>query len=212
MAKSNKLFSLIHEGGLKVAPKNKVLPAKAFSTLLSAAEVLKKVKEDAEQYRREVVEECEQLKEVAQHEGFEAGFQQWVEKIAQIEGEIIQVRREMEKMVVPVALKAAKKIVSREIELSENVILDIVSANLKAVAQHKRVIIYVNKKDLAFVEENKPKLKTLFEHLESLSVRERSDVQPGGCIIETEVGIINAQLENRWRVLEAAFEKMKAKE
>jgi type III secretion protein L len=38
-----------------------------------------------------------------------------------------------------------------------------------------------------------------------LSLRDRSDIQPGGCIIETEGGIINAQLENQWRVLENAL-------
>ena len=30
-------------------------------------------------------------------------------------------------------------------------------------------------------------------------------MEPGGCLIETEAGIINAQLENQWRSLEAAF-------
>jgi type III secretion protein L len=61
------------------------------------------------------------------------------------------------------------------------------------------------------IENSKSKIKKIFEHLESLSIQERSDIEPGGCMIETEAGIINAQLENQWRALEAAFESFMKK-
>lgn len=205
---SKKFFSLIHGDGVHIAPQTKVIPADQIATLKTAEEVLESVKKDAELYKKTVVAEQEKLKEQAQREGFEAGFMAWTERVAKLENEIIQVRKDMEKLILPVALKAAKKIVSKELELSETVIVDIVAANLKAVSQHKQIVIYVNRKDLEFVEAQRPRLKQLFEHLEVLSIRERADVQPGGCIIETEVGIINAQLEGRWRILEAAFESM----
>jgi type III secretion protein L len=64
----------------------------------------------------------------------------------------------------------------------------------------------VHHDDLVELEKSKSKIKKMFEHLESLSLQERDDIEPGGCMIETEAGIINAQLENQWRALEAAFE------
>lgn len=154
----------------------------------------------------EVTKECEQLKEQAQREGYEEGFKEWVQHIAKLEEEILKVRQDLEKFLVPVTVKAAKKIVGREIELSEDTIVDIVSNSLKAVSQHKKITIYVNSKDLSSLEHHRPQLKEKFENLEVLSLRERSDVAQGGCIIETEGGIINAQLENQWRVLENALE------
>lgn len=208
---SKKLFSLIHGDSVHLAPKTKIVHAAAFSSLKSAEEVLENVKSDAIRYQQEVVAETEVLKEQAQREGFEAGFQQWVELIAKLEEEISRVRKDLEKVIIPVALSAAKKIVNKEIELSPDVILDIVSASLKAVSQHKRITIYVNKSDLNTVEAGRPRLKDLFEALESLSIRERADVPPGGCVIETEGGIINAQIENRWRIVENAFESMMKK-
>lgn len=203
---SKQFFSLIHGEQVHIAPKTKVIPAKEISSLLDAEEVLKKVKEDAEKYRKSVIAESEKLKEVAQKDGFEEGFKQWAEHIAKLEAEIVKVRQDMERVVIPIALKAAKKIVGREIELSETTIVDIVSNNLKAVSQHKKIVIYVNKKDLDVLESNRNRLKQIFENLEALSIREKADIQPGGCVIETEGGIINAQLDNQWRVLEAAFE------
>jgi type III secretion protein L len=202
---SKKFFTLIHGDSVHIAPKTKVIPAQEFSTLQTAEEVLETVKKDAEKYKKEVVAEIEKLKEQAQKEGFEAGFKNWAEHVAKLEDEVKKVRQDMEQTIIPVAIKAAKKIVSKELEVSQAAIVDIVSANLKAVAQHKRVTIYVNPKDLEIMESRRGDLKQLFENLEALSIRPRADVQPGGCVIETEAGIINAQIENRWRILETVF-------
>lgn len=204
-----KFFALIH-GDTTIHPpaEGKVIPAAEFSELIDALEVKERVKKDAEQYRLEVAKECELLKAQAQRDGFEAGFKEWATYVAKLEEEIILVRKELEKLLVPVALKAAKKIVGREIESSEDTIADIVASSLKAVSQHKRITVYVNRKDLEALERNRSRLKQIFESLEVLSLRERSDIAPGGCIIETEGGIINAQLENQWRVLENALEQL----
>jgi type III secretion protein L len=205
---SNKFFTLIHGESVHIAPKTKVLPAESFSTILDALQILESVKKDADKYRLEVTSECEKLKEQAQREGFEEGYKKWVDAIAKLEDEIKTVRGDMEKIIIPVALKASKKIVGREIEQSPSAIVDIVANNLKAVSQHKQITIYVNKKDLEVLELNRNRLRQIFEALEVLSIRERADVKQGGCIIETELGIINAQLDNQWRILENAFEKL----
>jgi type III secretion protein L len=203
-----KFFSLIRGDSIHVEPKKRVIPAAEFSQALEAYQVLEEVKKDALKYKQDVAQEIEKLKEQAQKEGFEEGFKAWIEKIAKVEEEIINVRKETEKVALPVALRAAKKIVGRELELSENAIVDIVSNSLKAVVTHKKITIYVNKKDLEALDKNRNKIKDLFENLEILTLRERPDVEPGGCIIETEGGIINAQLANQWRIIENAFDKM----
>lgn len=205
---SKKCFTLINGSQIVLGSRRKVVPAQEFSEVLSAKDVLAKVKEDAESYRLQVVKDCEKLKEAAQQEGFEQGFREWQQYVADLENEVIQVRKDLEKMLIPVALKAAKKIVGREIELSEETIVDIVSNALKQVAQHKKVTIYVNPKDLEKLETSRVRLKQIFEGLEVLSLRQRADITPGGCVIETEGGIINAQIENQWRSLEQAFEKV----
>lgn len=202
---TKKYFSLIDGKSVHVAPKSMIIPAEEISQILDANEILIHVKEDAEKYKAEVTEECEMLKAKAQQEGFEEGYKKWTEQIAQLEAEIARVRGDLEKILIPVALKAAKKIVGKEIELSDDTIVDIVSNSLKSVSQHKKITIYVNKRDLEAMEKNRAKLKSIFESLEVLSLRERADVLRGGCIIETEGGIINAQLETQWSALERAF-------
>ena len=203
-----KFFSLLNGTTVHLTPQTKFIPAEDFSKAVDSFELLTEIKKDALKYREDVAFEIEQLKMQAQREGFEEGFKAWVEKIEQLESEISKVRQETEKVILPVALKAAKKIVAKELETSENAIIEIVSSNLKAVATHKRITIYVNKKDLESLERNKESLKKMFDQLEVFNIRERADVEQGGCVIETEGGIINARLENQWKILESAFEKM----
>lgn len=205
---TRKFFSLIYGDKNKISANQHIIPAEAVGQLLDAEEVLSKVKSDAERYKLEVAQECEKLKESAQAAGFAEGYQKWTDQIAELEQEIVKVRQDLQKMLIPVALKAAKKIVGREIELSEDAIVDIVSNSLKSVSQHKKITVFVNKRDLETLERGRPRLKEIFENLEVLSLRERGDIIRGGCVIETEVGIINAQLENQWSALERAFSSL----
>lgn len=205
---SKKLFSLIHADKEIVSLDKHIIPSESITELLDIIQLMSKVKEDAEKYKTSVATECEKLKSAAQQQGFNEGYQQWADHVARLEEEIIKVRQEMEKIVVSVALKAARKIVGREIDLSDDIIVDIVSTILKSVSQHKKIAIYVNKKDLDPLEKGRTRLKEIFESLEALSIRERADVARGGCIIETEGGIINAQLENQWNALEKAFSNL----
>ncbi len=205
---SNKFFSLIYGESIHIAPEKKVIPSKELSTLMDAKEIVGHVQKDADQYRKEVVTECETQKEQARRDGFEEGNAEWAAHIIELENEIKKVRSELEKVIIPIAVKAAKKIMGRELEVSETTVVDIVANSLKAVSQHKKITIWVNRKDIDILEKHREKLAKKFETLESLSIREREDITQGGCIIETEAGIINAQLENQWMILENAFQQL----
>ncbi|MEC7838966.1 MAG: HrpE/YscL family type III secretion apparatus protein [Chlamydiota bacterium] len=203
-----KFFSLIHGDDVQVAPGTKVIPSKEYDTMLDAKGVVEKVQKDAVLFKEEVAIECEKLKEQAQKDGYEAGFQEWAEHIEKFQNEINALRKEYSKLLAPVALKATQKIVGKAFEMSDDLIYNIVNNALKPVLQHKKVTIYVNKDDLEALERNREKLRNVFESIETLSIREREDITQGGCVIETEGGIINARLENQWAVLERAFEQL----
>lgn len=210
---SNKrFFSLLHGQSIRVAPNTRIIPTNAFSDLLEGKEIIEKAKEDAALYRHEVEQECVKIKEQAEKKGYEEGFQKWAEHIKRFQEEISSVRNEYTKVLATVALKATQKIVGKAFEMDEKLVLNIVSNALKPVLQHKKITIYVNKADLESLENSRDQLKEQFEAIEALSIRERDDVSTGGCIIETEGGIINAQLDNQWNVLEKAFSQLLSEE
>ena len=92
----------------------KVLKAEEFSLVQSAQEVLEKAHVDVADFLAKTKIECEELKKKAEEEGIAKGLAQWTEEISRCATELEEHKKEMEKVVIPLALKAAKKIVSRE--------------------------------------------------------------------------------------------------
>jgi type III secretion protein L len=206
-----KYFSMFSKTEVRSAPGVKIIPSEEFSTLTTAIEIVETVKKEAEEFRRETAAEAEKTKEHAFQQGFEKGLVSLNAHLFALDKELKQLREEVQQKILPLALKAARKIVGEELALHPDRIVDVVLTSLKPVTQHRKVIIYVNHADLEALEKNKARIKHIFEHLESLSLQERDDVESGGCIIETEAGIINAQLETQWRSLELAFESFMKK-
>lgn len=202
-----KFFSLIYHGEIHPETEDKVIPAEDFSTLMEASQILKLAKEDIEQYKKNTAEECERLKEEAKQAGFDEGLKLFNEHLINFDKQLRLLRMDLQKQILPLALKAAKKIVGEQLDLNPETIVEIVIQTLAPVTQNTRFNIYVNKVDKEILEAHKPRIKNILEQVQSLTIQERSDVAPGGCIIETESGIINATIENQWRALESAFER-----
>jgi type III secretion protein L len=200
------LLTLIEKREIHLSPQTKVVPAEEFSELIQASEIITRTKEEETAYRLEIAKECESLKELAESAGFEEGLKKWNEQIEHLESEIRKVRQDTENALVPLAVTAVKKIIGRELETKPETIVDIVATALKTVLHHRRITIYAHPEDRKRLEEHNAYLRSLFERLESLSFNTRADIQRGGCIIETEAGIINANLENQLKALESAFQ------
>ncbi len=202
-----KLFSLLYQGDVHVTEDQQVIPRELFSELMEISEVLEKAKEDAAAYREAVEQECEILKSEAYEKGFNEGLEKFNTHLIHFDKELQHLRLELQRQILPLALKAARKIVGEQLALKPDAIVEIVLQALSPVIQNHRFTIYVNKADKEVLEANRIRLRDVLAHVQHLVIHERADVTAGGCVIETESGIINASIENQWRALESAFEK-----
>ncbi len=200
-----KYFSLVYSGDIHRGEGDKIIPAEEFSTLMQASDVLEAAKKDVKAYLEGNKEECLKFKNAAKEDGFKEGLTEFNKHILHYEQKLKNLDHELQKLVLPLALKAAKKIVGEELKTNPDTLIDIVRQSLKPVMHHHRIKIYVSKQDLRLFEENKDKIRSILEHVQTFAIEGRDDVGPGGCIIETEAGIINASLENQWHALERAF-------
>jgi type III secretion protein L len=202
-----KFFSLIYQGEIHTATEEKIIPKEEYSLLLEGKEIIEKAKKDAKDLHANTQEECKELRKQAKEEGFAEGLALFNEQLLFFDSELKKIRHETTQAVIPLALKAAKKIVGKELEIQPETIVNIVIQALGPITQNHRIKIYVNKADRDILEANKSKIRDILEQVESLTILDRPDISPGGCIIETEAGIINATIENQWRSLESAFER-----
>lgn len=202
-----KFFSLISKD-VDVAPNSRVLAPADFSAVMDSQELLEHVTMDVETYREQVRQECERLKETAKQEGFEEGMQKWSSQLAFLEKEAHEAHNKIKAAIVPLAIASIKKIIGRELELKPDAVISLITSALKAVNQSKKVTIFVNPLELEIIEQGKPAFKQVMEYAESLIITPKSDVKKGGCIIETEAGIINAEVDTQLLALEKAFKEI----
>lgn len=200
-----KCFVLIKGDQVHLAEDKKVIKGSEVSTLMEAKEIVERAKEEAKNFHEETQKECEALRELAKKEGFDEGLKQWSDQLAHLESEIASAKSEMQKSLLPLVMVAIKKILGKEIEIHPEVIVDIVATALKPVAQHRKIAIFVRKADLEELEKARPRLKMLFEDLQSLTLSSKEEIAPGSCIIETEKGILNVSLESQMKALEEAL-------
>jgi type III secretion protein L len=201
-----KLFSLLlTDTDVHLAAGKKILPGADVSKLLDLEQLQEMVRQEAEEYRQQVDAECDELRKQAQEEGFATGEKTWASSVAALEKAADKIEEEAEQSMVPGVVKAVERIIGESLQMSPELISSIVRQSLRSVAQFKQITIYCRKEDLEFLEKEKPKYRKMLERCETLQIRERQDIQSGGCIIETEGGIVNAQLSQQLAALARAL-------
>jgi len=100
----------------------------------------------------------------------------------------------------------AQKLLFKEALKDETLILRVIREALKEVVEGARVKIRVHPREAEFLR--RFDLSALSEKsFPTLEIIEDSSVTPGGCLIETNFGLVEATLERRWEELLKALEE-----
>lgn len=116
---------------------------------------------------------------------------QTIARVSALEAEIAA---KIETELLEFALEIAKKIVGREVTIDREVALTLVKLSLAKLHNRTFAKIYLNPQDLAFVEAHRERLN--FHG--SLELTEDNSVSPGGCLVHTETGDIDARIESQF--------------
>ena len=87
--------------------------------------------------------------------------------------------------------------------------MNIISEAIARVSDREQIILKVNKEDIENVKRYKDRLSGVLDGIKSFSILEDSQVEPGGCIIETNLGFIDARIKTRIEQIENALWKAK---
>jgi flagellar assembly protein FliH len=158
-------------------------------------------------------EERRKVLEEGRTEGREAGYQDGKAEVDRLIGrthtvlERAQAQREeilleTEQQIIDLVLLIARKVIKIISEGQRTVILSNISAALRKIKTKGTVIIRVNLADLQLGTEHIKDFTKLVESAASIQLMEDSSVDPGGCIVETEFGEIDARISSQLTELE----------
>lgn len=168
-------------------------------------------------------DEARQIREEAQARGIEEGRRQAhlevEEKIkAAFEtlNQAVKARKKIikdaEAEILRLALKAAEQIIRSEVSLHRDVCLNIVSEAISRVSDREQVIVRVNRDDAEYIKRYKDRLSGIVDGIRSFSVLEDNQIEPGGCVIETNLGYIDSRISTKLAAIEEAFKKISGSE
>ena len=107
--------------------------------------------------------------------------------------------------VVELALAIAQKVIYREISIAQETVVHVAKEALVKVDDPGRIIIKMNPSDLQFINETKYPLSKLTVDVNHIALEAEESIQSGGCIIETELGEIDARIEKQLQAIEESF-------
>ena len=181
-------------------------------------EAVKTIK-DAEKKAREILEnaindansEVNNIKANAWEEGFNRGKQEAMQRMEEdVDAVLIsankvltessikarEIFQDNKSEIIKLSFEIAKKIIKKEASDKEVLFENLVEA-MKKAQSNKELKIFVNWEQLSFGKEIKDILKNNFQGIETIDIIEDRTVEPGGCIIETKLGKIDATIKNQ---------------
>ncbi|WP_031518085.1 FliH/SctL family protein [Desulfofalx alkaliphila] len=161
--------------------------------------------------------EAEELKHKAQQQGYQEGMEK-----AYAEGDEIrrqarqvleqaeEVRRQtleaMEQEIISLAVDIAEKFISTQLRLEREIIVETARESIKLVKDRRQITIYVNPQEIDIYLAAKEQLQQMLGEEAKLNIIADAEIKPGGCLVNTEQGIVDATADSRWQsVLKAIY-------
>jgi len=149
-------------------------------------------------------------------EGEQTGFELAVQKIDPLLDSLQQgllqlknLRRDtyhrIEKEVVELALAIARQVICREVEVDKEVVVCVAREALAKVEDPAEIKIKMNPADLQFINDAKIQFSELIGDIDNVTLEAGDNIQSGGCVIQTNLGEIDARIEKQLQAVEESF-------
>ncbi|SHG58366.1 flagellar assembly protein FliH [Thermosyntropha lipolytica DSM 11003] len=185
--------------------------------------ILAEAEEEADHIRARVYEEAEEIREKAKKEGYEEG---WQKARAEMERELKEAKEQSKQMIeearrlklaiinsaekdiVRLAMAIARKIVVAELKANPESIREVVREAISFLDQPENVMLRVNPEDFKILNllRERGDFNDIESEMPNLEIRVDNRLSPGGVVVESDRGTVDARLETRWASLEDALE------
>jgi len=137
-------------------------------------------------------------------EGISTAEQAYREKLARLDAlaASLAVERQeffdrIEPELVRLSIVIAEKVIGRELEVAPETVLDIVRSAMKRLRERETLRLSVNPRDLDTVKNARDDLISAVDGVRKLEVVEDRRVDPGGCVIESPSGTLDARIRTQ---------------
>ena len=158
-------------------------------------------------------EEASYIKQSAYQEGFDEGVRQAksdLENFRATLGEFMgakdRVFEEVAPQILPIAMEIAEKIIKTEVKLDPQIVLDTILDVLKTLSKNEpKIILKINPVQVQYIKDTLPEQVRLMGMEAKLSIISDESVTEGGCIVQTNNGLVDASIEAQLEIVQNAL-------
>jgi type III secretion protein L len=185
--------------------------SKAKNIVEEAQQKAQNIIEEAQQQAQELLDEAERQRELffqgVREEASAEGMAQAAAELAKAKMQAGSILAEATPELIELACRISEKIIGRDLEREPSLLLEICANAIENLRTAKAMLLRVHPKDAKLLRERRPELVELIGRSVDIAIRDDAEVQPGGCIVQTEFGVIDAQLETQFKTLRTLFEE-----
>jgi type III secretion protein L len=180
----------------------RVLKRDIYDAGVDARGIVDAARAEAEAILRDAEARRSAIEEAAQAEGFRQGLSQWNQALQSVRESQASLETKYEPELVKMAIRIARKIIGEDLKMRPETIVSIARECLRGVRHDEALTVRVNPAHVEDVERNVARLVETLGPSRRVQVQGDSAIEPGGCVVESVVGVIDARLETQLRRLE----------
>ena len=193
------------DAGARIISKEEIKAKTKVEIILDAAQKeADRIRAEAEALRLQVQAEMEKAKQKGYAEGREEGSSELTEEIVRVrrlkEEFFANAEPDVIKLVMDIAEKVIGKLVAQHKEATHAVVHQALERSLG-----DKIVVRLHPADWKRLQSADIAFKDILDRTKHLHFREDETIQKGGCVVETEIGTIDAQLETQLKAIKKAL-------
>jgi flagellar assembly protein FliH len=192
---------IVRSVSLQVTPQN----THSDDPEVEASKIIADAKDQAAGIARQAHQEGRATLEAEIAAGVALIVDPWCQELAKTLDEISGLRaaitEQAEADLVKLALEIAKKVVHREVTIDKEIVVTLAGIGLSRVHDRTAAAIHLHPEDFAYLSSQRERIET--GHV--LELIEDRSISRGGCLIHTEMGDVDARIEQQFAEIERAF-------
>lgn len=161
-------------------------------------------------------EEADSIKETAAKEGYRAGLEQAENDISLLRAKIadfVSAKKEVFEYIAPdileISVDIARKIIKKEVEQNPQVILDSIVDVMRTLSKEEpRITVKLNPLQVDLVKTELPEYISSMGIEAKINVVGDESIEEGGCVLNTNNGIVDASLDTQLQIVKEALKGM----
>lgn len=193
----------LEKSGVTVVPTARVLKKQEHAFLLEGQRIIEAAQHEAALIRKEAEAEFEKKRQEGFHKGQEEGKAEIAERIVECMGQSAAYFSKVEDVMVDLVMRAVRTVIG---EMSQRDVVErVVRRALESTRNESHVTVRVAPNQADWLKLRINAIVQTFPKIQFLDVQSDSRLPENGCILETEIGVVDATLETQLKAIEKAL-------